>query len=282
MANLKSPSTAKCNICGKSFPVKQMLSSEFVRNGVAETIKKDHPDWNPEGYVCLNDLNYFRGKHMEDVLEDERGEATKLEKQVIRSLKKHELISEDINAEFERQLTFGERIADKVAEFGGSWRFIIIFGCILLFWITLNSLILIARPFDPYPYILLNLVLSCLAAMQAPIIMMSQNRQEDKDRLRAEHDYRVNLKAELEIRHLNEKMDHLLQKQWHRLLEIQQIQMDLMEELTREKLKKTIAPATVPVTTQPASVPAPAPAPSVAPPATTSVPVTEKSKGESK
>jgi uncharacterized membrane protein len=269
MADLKTPSTAKCNICGKSFPVKQMLPAEFVRNGVAETIKKDYPDWVPEGYVCLNDLNYFRGKHMEDVLEDERGEVSKLEKQVIKSLKKHELISENINAEFDRQLTFGERIADKVAEFGGSWRFIIIFGCILLFWIALNSLILLTRPFDPYPYILLNLVLSCLAAIQAPIIMMSQNRQEDKDRMRAEHDYRVNLKAELEIRHLNEKMDHLLQKQWHRLLEIQQIQLDLMEELTREKLKRTITPTPSLVPAQPAPVP-------------TAPTVPEKPKGEGK
>ena len=101
----------------------------------------------------------------------------------------------------------------------------------MLFWIVTNSIALLWRPFDPYPFILLNLVLSCLAAVKAPVIMMSQNRQEDKDRLRAEHDYRVNLKAELEIRHLNEKIDHLIIHQWERLLKIQQIQMELMEEL---------------------------------------------------
>ncbi len=98
----------------------------------------------------------------------------------------------------------------------------------------MNSIVLFLRPFDPYPFILLNLVLSCVAAFQAPIIMMSQNRQEAKDRLRSEHDYQINLKAELEIRHLNEKLDHLLAQQWQRLVEIQQIQMDLMEELARK------------------------------------------------
>ncbi|MEJ2066841.1 MAG: DUF1003 domain-containing protein, partial [Deltaproteobacteria bacterium] len=90
---------------------------------------------------------------------------------------------------------------------------------------------LILKPFDPYPFILLNLVLSCLAAIQAPIIMMSQNRQEDKDRLQSQHDYLVNLKAELEIRHLHDKVDHLINNQWQRLLEIQEIQTELMEGL---------------------------------------------------
>jgi uncharacterized membrane protein len=139
-----------------------------------------------------------------------------------------------VSIEFEQQLTFGERLADKIAEFGGSWRFIIIFFVILSLWIAINSLTLILKPFDPYPFILLNLILSCLASIQAPIIMMNQNRQEDKDRLRAEHDYRINLKAELEIRHLHEKIDHLLMNQWQRLLEIQEIQMELMEELARK------------------------------------------------
>jgi len=98
-------------------------------------------------------------------------------------------------------------------------------------WIALNSVLLLRRPFDPYPFILLNLVLSCLAAIQAPVIMMSQNRQESKDRLRSQHDYRVNLKAELEIRQLHDKIDHLLSHQWERLVEIQQIQIDLLSEL---------------------------------------------------
>jgi uncharacterized membrane protein len=154
----------------------------------------------------------------------------------MRSLKEHELVSTNINAEFNRKLTFGEHMADKLAVYAGSWRFISIFLAVLLLWICINTVVLIQKPFDPYPFILLNLILSCIAAIQAPIIMMSQNRQEAKDRLRSEHDYRVNLKAELEIRHLHEKIDHLLMTQWQRLLEIQEVQTELMEELA-DKLK---------------------------------------------
>jgi uncharacterized membrane protein len=154
-----------------------------------------------------------------------------LDKQVVKSLREQELVSGNLNVESDAQMTIGQRIADRVAGFGGSWSFILSFGAVLVGWIALNTSALLRRPFDPYPYILLNLVLSCLAAMQAPVIMMSQNRQEARDRLRAEHDYRVNLKAELEIRHLHWKMDQLLSHQWRRLLEIQQIQTDLMEEL---------------------------------------------------
>jgi uncharacterized membrane protein len=157
-----------------------------------------------------------------------------LEEQVVKSLKEHELLSSDVNAEFDRKLTFGERLADRVADYGGSWCFIGIFMGILIVWIVINSVVLIQRPFDPYPFILLNLVLSCIAAIQAPVIMMSQNRQEAKDRLMSEYDFRVNLKAEPEIRHLHEKIDHLLVNQWHRLFEIQEIQTELMEELTRK------------------------------------------------
>jgi uncharacterized membrane protein len=126
--------------------------------------------------------------------------------------------------------TAGQRLADRVATFGGSWRFIILFAAVLFLWIAVNSVALIFRPFDPYPFIFLNLVLSCLAALQAPVIMMSQIRQEARDRLHAMHDYQVNLKAELEIRHLHQKIDHLLSHQWERLIEIQEIQMQSINE----------------------------------------------------
>ncbi|WP_234631888.1 DUF1003 domain-containing protein [Agrobacterium vitis] len=132
-------------------------------------------------------------------------------------------------AENERPLRFGDRASDAVASFGGSWRFIIIFSIILVAWMAINSIGLFLRPFDPYPYILLNLLLSCVAAMQAPIIMMSQKRQEEKDRQRAENDYMINLRAELEIRQLHEKIDHQMAHQWARLAELQQIQIDLLE-----------------------------------------------------
>jgi uncharacterized membrane protein len=149
-------------------------------------------------------------------------------------MKEEELLSENINIEFDQQLTFGQRLADRLADFAGSWIFIGLFASVLLVWIALNSLLLLFKPFDPYPFILLNLVLSCLAAIQAPVIMMSQNRQETRDRLQAEQDYQVNLKAELEIHHLHEKIDHLLINQGQRLLEIQKIQVELMEELSRK------------------------------------------------
>lgn len=230
----KQPETVLCQICNEQKKSREVMPGELVRDSVVQTIRRKHPEWSPSGFICLADLNHFRAEYVQHVLEAEKDELSTLEAEVVRSLKEHELLSKNINVEFERELTFGERVADKVAEFGGSWRFIIRFGVVLAVWIALNSLVLLWRPFDPYPFILLNLVLSCLAALQAPIIMMSQNRQEAKDRLRAEHDYRINLKAELEIRHLNGKIDLLLTHQWQRLLEIQRIQMELMEELVRK------------------------------------------------
>jgi uncharacterized membrane protein len=154
---------------------------------------------------------------------------------VVESLERHEILSADISSQFERKLTFGERLSDHIAEFGGSWKFLISFGAVLFIWIVINGVLLVTHAFDPYPFILLNLILSCLAAVQAPIIMMSQNRAEARDRLRAENDYKVNLKAELEIRHLHEKLDHLLRRQYNRLFEIQQIQIELLQEIGRHK-----------------------------------------------
>ncbi len=231
----KQIDTIICQVCKKQKKLSEVLSAELVREPIINRIIKEYPDWSASGYICLSDLNRFRADYVQDIIEKDKGELSVLEEQVVDSLKEQELLSKNVNIEYERQLTFGERLADKIAEFGGSWNFISLFAVALFIWVALNSYALIVKPFDPYPFILLNLVLSCLAAIQAPIIMMSQNRQEAKDRLRAEHDYRVNLKAELEIRHLHEKIDHLLMNQWQRLLEIQKIQMDLIEEVTHKK-----------------------------------------------
>lgn len=128
-------------------------------------------------------------------------------------------VSRNVNVEEEERMTLGVRVADKVASFGGSWTFIIIFGVIMLAWVVLNTAALFRDHFDPYPYILLNLFLSMTAAIQAPVIMMSQNRQAAKDRLQADLDYQVNLKAELEVAALSRKVDHLherLEEQWAR------------------------------------------------------------------
>lgn len=229
----KRQETATCQICKKQKKLSEVMPAELIREPLVETIRKTYPDWSSSGFICISDLDKFRAKYVEDVLAKDKGELSVLEEQVVNSLKEHELLSEDINVEFDRKLTLGEHLADKMAEYAGSWRFIGIFCGVLLLWIVINSIVLIWRPFDPYPFIFLNLILSCIAAVQAPIIMMSQNRQESRDRLQSEYDYRVNLKAELEIRHLHEKMDHLLINQWQRLLEIQEMQMDLMEELGR-------------------------------------------------
>jgi len=229
------PKNMVCNLCGKTKPRSVMIPAALVRNAVTQQIRAAYPDWKPEGYICQSDVNKFRMQYIQSLLESEKGELTNLDHEVLESLQRHETLSSNVDAEFEKDLTLGEKMADGLASFGGSWTFIIIFASILFIWIALNSFLLLKKPFDPYPFILLNLVLSCLAAIQAPVIMMSQNRQEAKDRLRSQHDYQVNLKAELEIRQLHEKIDHLLTRQWERLVEIQQVQMELMTEVLDQR-----------------------------------------------
>jgi len=231
----KSQTSRECRICKKTFPESEVVPAVLMRPNIADEIRKEHPDWSADGYICLHDLNHYRGHYIQTLMEKEMGELSEVEQQVIDAMKEQDFIASNSNDEFDSSRSMGERLADKIASFGGSWTFIIIFGSVLFGWIVLNSLFLARKPFDPFPYILLNLMLSCLAAIQAPIIMMSQNRQEARDRLRAENDYQVNLKAELEIRMLSEKVDRLISQQWRRLLEIQQIQTDLMEDLASEK-----------------------------------------------
>jgi uncharacterized membrane protein len=226
-----SPSQRTCAVCKKPFPVRQLVPAAAVREALAELIRRDHPGWASESSICRSDLSRYSAEYVESVLQSERGELSTLEQEVLESLRDQETLSTNVDAESDKARTFGERLADRIASFGGSWTFLIAFGAFLAAWIAANSLALYWRPVDPYPFILLNLVLSCLAAVQAPIIMMSQNRQEARDRARAEHDYQVNLKAELEIRHLHEKLDHLLSHQWERLVEIQQVQLQVLTEL---------------------------------------------------
>ncbi|NOT64455.1 MAG: DUF1003 domain-containing protein [Methylotenera sp.] len=158
-------------------------------------------------------------------------------KKVARHLTDRKHISKNTSLEQDESKTFGQRAADAVAKFGGSWAFIILFGVVLVCWVILNSVILANynKAFDPYPYILLNLFLSMLASIQAPIILMSQNRQAEKDRQNAEHDYEVNLKAELEIMLLHEKIDLLRENQWSELIEIQKEQLRLLGSLIENK-----------------------------------------------
>ena len=164
-------------------------------------------------------------------------ELAEREREVIRSIIERKQISRNVNRQLDADRTFGERVADEVARFGGSWTFLISFGLILAFWVILNTFMLVRSAFDPYPYILLNLFLSMLASVQAPVIMMSQNRQAARDRLDAAHDYQVNLKAELEIREIQEKLDELREKKWETLLELQERQIGALDQLLDGKTK---------------------------------------------
>ena len=171
---------------------------------------------------------------MDELLKDEKEHLLKLHKIVEDTIKEEELIIQNLLNPPIETLTRGQKISDKVARFGGSWKFIILFGIILAFWIVFNVIALTAYRFDPYPFILMNLILSCVAALQAPIIMMSQNRQEEKDRMRSENDYLINLKSEMQIRSLNQKIDLLLEEQIQTLFETQAKQFTLLNDINKK------------------------------------------------
>lgn len=224
-----------CVICEKKFPKRALIPIALVGLEMTKTIKKTHPKLNNSNYICHNDLNVIRARYITTLLSSEKGELTKLEHSVLKSLNDQEALAASLEAQSEQKWTLSERMADKIASFGGSWRFISIFAIFLFAWMAVNSLFIWAKPLDPYPYIFLNLILSCVAAIQAPVIMMSQNRQEARDRTRSQNDYEINLKAELEIRNLHDKIDHLLSHQWDRMVKIQQIQLEILSELTERK-----------------------------------------------
>jgi uncharacterized membrane protein len=212
----------------------EVMKAELIEEPIVQMIREKHPEWSSEGFICLADLYLFRARYVAEILKTSSQEIYCLEKEMA---KEEQPVSRNLNREFESSLTLGERLSDGLANFGGSWTFIGIFMAMMVIWMGFNSFALIEKPFDPFPFILLNLVLSCLAAIQAPVIMMSQNRQEPKDRLRAENDFEINLKEEIEIRKLHERMDHLLMHQWQHLMDIQQLQVHLMEEINQPSTK---------------------------------------------
>ncbi|OYU48205.1 MAG: hypothetical protein CFE31_11120 [Rhizobiales bacterium PAR1] len=222
----KAPSA----ISGEKFKLRDLVTIDDLRPSLAERIRADFPDLPPDAKISNRELARYRMLYVEELLQKEHGEFTELDREVAESIARQDTISENTEDELEEERTFGERLSDHLASFGGSWSFLISFGLILVVWMGINVAVGEKSAFDPYPFILLNLVLSCIAAIQAPIIMMSQKRQETKDRVRALNDYRVNLKAELEIRHLHEKMDYLISRQWQRLAEIQHMQLEIMQE----------------------------------------------------
>ena len=233
MDNMSSEKQRVCQICGSDNRA-NLRPGVLVRPALAEMIQKVSGKWSEDGWICIDDLQKFRDQYVQSLLETEKGEVTALDQEVLDSLQKQELLSRNPEKD-NQQLTFGQRMADHIAAYGGSWRFIFTFAFVLIVWIGINVAALFEHPFDPYPFILLNLILSCLAAIQAPVIMMSQNRQEARDRQNAIRDYQINLKAELEIRNLHQKLDHLLSHQWERLVELQEIQMELINEIRSRK-----------------------------------------------
>ncbi|MES2805659.1 MAG: DUF1003 domain-containing protein [Bacteroidota bacterium] len=232
---MKSKTTFISDISQKEFPIADKIAAKTIRNPILALIQNDYPDFDEEKFLSIGELNMYREKYISNYLLVEIGELSNLETRVIGSLNEDKSLVSIVEDEIGVR-TVGQKVADKVAAFGGSWKFIILFGVFILFWILINIYVFLNKGFDPYPFILLNLILSCLAALQAPVIMMSQNRQEEKDRERAKKDYMINLKSELEIRMLHEKLDHLIMHQQEELIEIQKVQIEMMNDiLTRIK-----------------------------------------------
>jgi uncharacterized membrane protein len=220
-----------CAVTGNEMRLKKAYSANNLRQQLFDLIVSEHPQVTRQSYLTPEIVNDYREKYIRNLIEEEYGQVDQLQNEVIHAIKHSKILSYKIGNETVETPTFGERIADKIALFGGSWTFILSFFGFILIWIGINIYFLAQSAFDPYPFILLNLILSCLASIQAPIIMMSQNRQEHKDRVRGEHDYMINLKAELEIKLLHEKMDHLIVHQHQRLLEIQELQADYLKDI---------------------------------------------------
>ena len=226
------------HISKKEIPNGEEVRGKDIREGIFDLITSKFQDFSLESFISNDELNRYRRLYLTSLITEEKGELAIIDNDVMSAIKNNAILSENIQDEMEAELTFQQRLADKIAEFGGSWVFIITFFSFILVWMILNIWILTTGPFDPFPFILLNLILSCLAAIQAPIIMMSQNRKEQKDRKRSEYDYKINLKAELEIKLLSEKIDHLLVHHNKKLLEIQELQTDYLEDLMKNTKKK--------------------------------------------
>lgn len=221
--------TFTSEISGKKFPIAQKSTGLGLSSELLKFIQLTHSQFKESSALSFEEINDLRKLFIQFQLQQAKIELEQSQNTENVSIPQN---TEDTIATDDEQepLSQGQRIADKVAEFGGSWTFIISFGVFITIWICLNVFLLGKHSYDPYPFILLNLILSCVAAIQAPIIMMSQNRQEQKDRSRAKKDYMVNLKSELEIRNLHEKLDHLMIQQHERLLEIQESQLELLTD----------------------------------------------------
>ncbi|WP_200761251.1 DUF1003 domain-containing protein [Poriferisphaera corsica] len=221
-----------CPVSGESTPTRDRIPVTAIQHSVIDMIHNDHPCTQTAKWISRAIVDEYNSRHVQSILHADKGELSKLDEEVMRAIQEQDILSTNIHEEYEEDMTLGSRAADTVATFGGSWIFVISFTVFIIFWMAINTYWFFhLSNFDPYPFILLNLVLSCLAALQAPIIMMSQNRQGAKDRIRDENEYKVSLKAELEVRKLSEKMDAHMEKQWGHMIELQEAQMELLRHI---------------------------------------------------
>lgn len=227
---MRNNTTFTSAISNIEFPENDRVSGKTIRTSILNLILEDFPDFDVNDSISVQELNVYREKYISKFLQTEISQLSKLEKDVVRSLGDDTSFVAKVEEEADTR-NYGQIVADKVAAFGGSWTFIISFFIFISIWIGSNVFVFTHKEFDPYPFILLNLILSCIAALQAPVIMMSQNRQEEKDRERAKKDYMINLKSELEIRMLDDKIDHLVMHQQQELIEIQKVQIEMMNDI---------------------------------------------------
>lgn len=206
---------SSCVICQKKFLKKDLFPLGIFQTSFFDVVQHQYPMITSDSFVCHDDFDACFNVYRRCSIQKQNISTSLLGEKVLKSLEQKQLLSGNTNDTFSEKLTFADGVSDRVADFGGSWTFIISFLIVMLVWMLVNSYVALTQVFDPYPYILLNLVLSCVAALQAPIIMMSQKRQEKKDRIRSEQDYLVNLKAELEIRYIKNMLERLIHLTWH-------------------------------------------------------------------
>ncbi len=226
--------TFKSNVTNKEHPISEKVSAKSITHSILKLIQNEMPHFTTDSFISKKELNSYRNKANKEYLLEQTGELSELDKQVLSSISDDATITDKLDGDDDQILTTGQKIADKVASFGGSWKFIISFAVFIIIWIFINVYWLSHVNFDPYPFILLNLILSCLASLQAPVIMMSQNRQEEKDRDRARKDYMINLKSELEIRMLQEEIDHFINHRFEEFVQLQREHAELMKELSKK------------------------------------------------
>ncbi|GAK48597.1 cyclic nucleotide-binding protein [Secundilactobacillus oryzae JCM 18671] len=229
-----NPELVKCLVDNREYEVEEVVLLKDLAPDLRNRIKADNPKARPQDFICSHHLLKYRLAGVDAFINTDLKQSGKINRKLTKALQSDDYEVKDVNSQLANSLTVGQRIADDIARFGGSWGFIIVFTLVLLLWMSVNSLGLFGIRFDTYPFILLNLFLSCIAAIQAPIIMMSQNRAADRDRLDAENDYHVTLKSEHELRILHAKLDHLSQNQMPHSLEVSKIEIEILSEIRSE------------------------------------------------